>query len=300
MERVTPIPSSLPTVGLTALGVAAIRAGETARSDRLFEDPYAEGFVRAAGYERSAEPESPTQIEVMERRRLTAWIAVRTRFLDEVVLSACAAGCRQVVLVGAGLDARAFRLDWPAGTRLWELDLPGVLRFKETVVQAEAWVPRCERTTVEVDLSEDWGRPLQQRGFDPQAQVVWVAEGLLAYLSVDVRDALIETAAGLSVAGSRFGLTLAAAKRSDERRRVSGENGVNGEVRGNGEVGAKPRTYKALFQSAAPEDPWGWLGSRGWRADLFDVAERSGFYGRSPAADDAGANRARLVDARRL
>ena len=288
MERVTPVPSSLPTVGLTALGVAAIRAGETARSDRLFEDPYAEGFVRAAGYERSAEPESPTQIEVMERRRLTAWIAVRTRFLDEVVLSACAAGCRQVVLVGAGLDARAFRLDWPAGTRLWELDLPGVLRFKETVVQAEAWVPRCERTTVEVDLSEDWGRPLQQRGFDPQAQVVWVAEGLLAYLSVDVRDALIETAAGLSVAGSRFGLTVAAAEPLDDRRNTRGEDK------------AKPRTYKALFQSGAPEDTSRWLRSRGWRADLFDVAERSGFYGRSPAADDAGANRARLVDARRL
>jgi methyltransferase (TIGR00027 family) len=275
-------------VGLTALGVAAIRAAETARSDRLFEDPYAEEFVRAAGYERSADSESPTQVEVIERRRLTAWIVVRTRFLDELVLSAGAAGCRQVVLVGAGLDARAFRLDWPAGTRLWELDLPGVLRFKETVVQAEAWVPRCQRTTVEVDLSGDWGRPLQQAGFDPQAPVVWVAEGLLAYLSVEVRDALIETAAALSVAGSRLGLTLAAPKRADDQRNANGEDG------------AKPRTYKALFRSAAPADPSRWLRSRGWQADLFDVAERSGFYGRSPAADDDGADRARLVDATRL
>jgi len=295
-----PVPPSLPTVGLTALGVAAIRAAESARPDRLFEDPCAEGFVQAAGYQRSGGPELPTQVEVMERQRLTAWIGVRTRFLDEVVLSAGAAGCRQVVLVGAGLDARAFRLDWPAGTRLWELDLPAVLRFKEMVVQAEAWVPRCKRTTVEVDLSEDWARPLQEAGFDTQARVVWVAEGLLAYLTADVRDALIETTAALSVPGSRFGLTLAAAKRSDERRRVSGENGVNGEVRGNGEVGAKPRTYKALFQSAAPEDPWGWLGSRGWQASLFTVGERSAFYGRSPMADDAGPDRARLVDATRL
>jgi methyltransferase (TIGR00027 family) len=141
---------------------------------------------------------------------------------------------------------------------------------------------------VEVDLSGDWGRPLQQAGFDARARVVWVAEGLLAYLTVDVRDALIETAAALSVAGSRFGLTLAAAKRLDDRRNANGEDK------------AKPRTYKALFQSAAPEDPSGWLRSRGWQASLFTVAERSGFYGRPPGADDIGADRARLVDATRL
>ena len=283
-----PVPASLPTVGLTALGVAAIRATETARSDRLFADPCAAGFVRAAGYERPAGSAPSTQEEITERQQLTAWIGVRTRFLDDVVLGACAHGCRQVVILGAGLDARAFRLDFPEGTRLWELDLAGVLRFKEMVVQAEAWVPRCERTTVEVDLSEDWGRKLQDAGFDAHARVVWVAEGLLAYLSAEVRDALIATTGALSVAGSRFGLTLAARTPPDVVRPA------------NPRPETKPRSYKALFQSSAPDDPRGWLASRGWHAEFFDVAERSDSYGRPPLVSESGVDRARLVDASRL
>jgi methyltransferase (TIGR00027 family) len=282
-----PVPASLPTVGLTALGVAAIRAAETARSDRLFADPCAARFVRAAGYERSAGSEPSTKEEVAERQRLTEWVGVRTRFLDDVVRSACAQGCRQVVILGAGLDARAFRLEFPEGTRLWELDLAGVLSFKEMVVQAEAWVPRCERTTVEIDLSEDWGGMLQDAGFDARAQVVWVAEGLLAYLSAEVRDALIVTTAALSVAGSRFGLTLAARTPTEELRPASTR------------VGSKPRNYKALFQSTAPDDPRWWLAAHGWRAELFDVAERSDSYGRPPLVGASGVDRARLVDATR-
>jgi methyltransferase (TIGR00027 family) len=194
------------------------------------------------------------------------------------------------VILGAGLDARAFRLDWPQGTWLWELDLAGVLEFKEMVVRAEEWMPLCERTTVEVDLAADWGRSLEEAGFDAQARVVWLAEGLLAYLSVQVRDALIETTAALSVPGSRLGLTLAAPSRSAERHDAADdEDGT-----------AKPKGYKSLFQSSAPEDPRQWLASRGWQADFFNVAERSDSYGRPPAEGGTGVDRARLVDARRV
>jgi methyltransferase (TIGR00027 family) len=283
-----PVPASLPTVGLTALGVAAIRAAETARSDRLFADPCAAGFVRAAGYERQARSAPSSQEEITERQRLTEWVGVRTRFLDDVVRSACAQGCRQVVILGAGLDARAFRVDFPEGTRLWELDLAGVLSFKELVVQAEAWVPRCERTTVEVDLSEDWSKKLQDAGFDARARVVWLAEGLLAYLSAQVRDALIAVTGALSVSGSRFGLTLAARTPAEEVRPAN----PRGE--------AKPRNYKALFQSTAPDDPREWLASHGWHAEFFDMAERSDSYGRPPRVDELDVDHARLVDATRL
>jgi len=145
--------AALPAVGLTAVGVAAIRAAESERSERLFSDPFAAGFVGAASsrnrLEKSAERRG-------RRPSLAAWVVVRTRFLDDLVLDACARGCLQVVILGAGLDARAFRLDWPDNLRVFELDLPQVLDFKQQVVRTEGWHPACERITVPVDLSDDW------------------------------------------------------------------------------------------------------------------------------------------------
>jgi methyltransferase (TIGR00027 family) len=193
-----------------------------------------------------------------------------------------------VVILGAGLDARAFRLDWPDGTRLWELDLAEVLAFKEMVVRAEGWMPRCERTAVPVDLSDDWGPRLTEAGFDLGARVAWVAEGLLAYLSEDVRDALIRRTAALSVAGSRLGLTLAAPDRLDAWRKAHPDGT------------ADPGDYVALWRSTAPEEAVGWLAAFGWQGDLFAVAERAETYGRSLGPTPAGSNGGRLVDAVRL
>ena len=287
--RSSPVPrSSLPPVGLTAVGVAAIRAAESGRPDRLFDDPYAAGFARAADDWRSGPAAPATEEAARSRSRLTSWITVRTRFLDDLVRDACAGSCRQVVILGAGLDARAFRLTWPEGTRLWELDLADVLEFKERVINAEGWRPGCARITVPVDLSEDWGEPLLGAALDAGAPVAWVAEGLLAYLTEEVRDALIARAAGLSVTGSRMGLTLAASDRLGAWRRDHPEGKAD---RGD---------YVALWRSTAPADPTGWLAALGWRAALFDVAERSAAYGRPLVEGDGGPSGARLVDATRL
>jgi methyltransferase (TIGR00027 family) len=285
----SPEPSSFPSVGLTAIGVAAIRAAESARPDRLFEDPYAAGFAEAAGDWRPPSTVAANEDAARRRQGLTTWITVRTRFLDDVVLDASAGGCRQVVILGAGLDSRAFRLDWPEGTRLWELDLGDVIEFKEQVIRAQGWRPRCARTTVPVDLSEDWSVPLRRAGFDADAPVAWLAEGLLAYLSVEVRDALVSRAAGLSVPGSRMGLTLAASERLAAWRKAH----PDGPAAGRGD-------YVALWRSAAPGDPVGWMAAQGWHATLFDVAERSAAYGRPLGDGDLGPDRARLVDATRL
>jgi methyltransferase (TIGR00027 family) len=288
MDGINPETASLPSVSLTAVGVAAIRAAESGRSDRLFDDPCAAGFVEAAAYRRPGASADPTEEQVRRRRGLVAWVAVRTRFLDDVVTAACAGACRQVVIVGAGLDARAFRLDFPSGTRLWELDLPDVLAFKEMVVRAEEWVPRCERVALEVDLAGDWGRQLEAAGFDPGAPVVWVAEGLLSYLSVDVRDALISGMATRSTVGSRLGVTLAAPKRLEEWR-ARHPDGI-----------ASPGDYVALWQSTAPEEPSEWLEQLGWRAQLFNVAERASAYGRPLPSADEGRHGAHLVEAVRI
>jgi len=273
----------LPPVGATAVGVAAIRAAETARSARLFTDPLAASFVRAAGFggvQKVGGTRGP-------RASLVAWVTVRTRFLDDLVLDACKRGCRQVVILGAGLDARAFRLDWPADVRLWELDLPDVLKFKEEVVAAQGLRPSCERITVPGDLAEDWSRLLVQAGLDPHAPVVWLAEGVLAYLSAEVSDSLVAHAAELSVPGSRMGLTLA----SPERLRAWRDAHPDGK--------SDPRDYVALWRSTAPDKATEWLAAHGWQAEIFDVAERSATYGRPIEEPARPANGARLVDATR-
>jgi methyltransferase (TIGR00027 family) len=283
----SPGTASLPSVSMTAVGVAAIRAAESNRSDRLFDDPCAAGFMEAAAYRRPGASAHPTEDEVRRRRGLITWVAVRTRFLDDVVTAACAGACRQVVIVGAGLDARAFRLSFPTGTRLWELDLPEVLAFKEMVVQAEGWVPRCARVTVEVDLAGDWGQRLEAAGFDAGEPVVWLAEGLLSYLSAEVRDSLISRMAKLSTAGSRLGVTLAAPKRLEDWRARHPDGAAN------------PGDYVALWQSTAPDEPTEWLGQLGWQAHVFGVAERASAYGRPLASVEEGGHGAHLVEATR-
>ena len=274
----------LPAVGMTAVGVAAFRAAETQRTERLFADPLAAGFVRAAG----PRPRRPEAVE--DRRRLAslaAWVTVRTRFLDDLVLDACERGCRQVVILGAGLDARAFRLAWPDKLRIFEIDLPQVLEFKEQVVRAEGWRPSCERITVPVDLSQDWSRPLGAAGFDAGTHVAWLAEGLLAYLSPQASDSLVVRAAELSVPGSRLGLTLASSRRLQAWREAHPDGT---------DVGGD---YVALWQSAGPEQAIEWLASHGWHAELFDVAERAASYGRPLEPDARHPDGARLVDAER-
>lgn len=263
--------------------MAAIRAAESARPDRLFDDPFAARFASAAGWEgRRGDPG--------RSRHLSAWIAVRTRFLDDVVLDACAGDCRQVVILGAGLDARSFRLGWPSGTHVWELDLPSVLEFKEKVVRSEGWEPNCRRTTVAVDLSGPWARSLVDAGFDTEAPVAWLAEGLLAYLTGEVGNRIISVAAELSVPDSRLGLTVA----SPERLRAWHHAHPDGR--------AERGDYVALWQSTGPEDPAKWLASYGWQAEVFATAERLMAYGR--ALDEVGEgggemSGAGLVDATR-
>ena len=191
----------LPPVSRTALGVAGLRAIESARPDRLFSDPYASAFV-GAGKALFPAPERPSG------QRLGALfysqLVVRTRFYDEYLTGAVMTGCTQVVLLAAGLDSRALRLDWPSGTRLFELDLPGVLEFKDQVLTDEAAVPRCARVVVPVDLREDWAPALRAAGFDPALPTAWLAEGLLIYLSFDEAARLLGTVGDLSAPGSRI------------------------------------------------------------------------------------------------
>jgi methyltransferase (TIGR00027 family) len=142
-------PGPLPGVAKTALGVARARARESRREDRLFGDPYAQAFVEAAPGVFPQEPATWQQRAALGPlaplgAAFHAHAVIRTRFFDDYLAGAAGAGCRQVVLLAAGLDTRAFRLAWPAGVRLFEVDLPGVLAFKEPVLAACGAVPRCQ------------------------------------------------------------------------------------------------------------------------------------------------------------
>jgi methyltransferase (TIGR00027 family) len=196
------------SVGVTATMVAAARAMATRDPRNLIDDPYAEPLVRAVGV--------PFFVDMLDGRLDTAtWdggaerisamvagMAMRTRFFDDYFVAAAAAGVRQAVILASGLDARAYRLDWPAGTVVYEVDQPAVIEFKTRTLADQGAHPAAELRTVAVDLRDDWPAALRAAGFDPSAPTAWLAEGLLIYLPPDAQDRLLDTLTGLSVPGS--------------------------------------------------------------------------------------------------
>ncbi|MDT0317267.1 class I SAM-dependent methyltransferase [Streptomyces millisiae] len=192
-------------VGLTALLVAAARAIETHRGDSLARDPYAEHFVLAAPAS-AGWPVHPHQVPDGDADplwgRFARYFGLRTRVLDDFLLTSARAGARQVVLLGAGLDARAFRLDWPPGCVVFEIDRAAVLTFKHRVLDEVSAAPRATRVPIPVDLRDDWVGALTGAGFDPAEPTVWLAEGLLFYLPAAAETYLVDTVDRLSAQGS--------------------------------------------------------------------------------------------------
>jgi methyltransferase (TIGR00027 family) len=204
-------------VALTARWIAAARANESARPDRLFDDPFAAALAgsrelsaSAGGGLRSGTSIVDDLIVQASRAFGAPMLAIRTRFFDELLLHAARAGrVRQVVLLAAGLDARAYRLPWPLGTRLYELDQPAVLAAKAATLSDLGAEPVCERHTLGVDLAQTgWADRLCEAGYDPGAPSVWLAEGLLMYLDAPAVHRLLRATAELASVGSWLGADL--------------------------------------------------------------------------------------------
>ncbi|MFI6874540.1 class I SAM-dependent methyltransferase [Streptomyces sp. NPDC050400] len=248
----------------TAVGVARVRARETERENALFRDPLARAFATAGGLGASSPPPQPGD-EVERRRRLgvATSIVIRTKFLDDLLRQAAASGVRQVVLLGAGMDSRAFRMEWPEGTRLFEVDTAEPLEFKASVLHQERAEARCERITVAVDLREDWPGALIAAGHDPAAPTVWIAEGLLIYLPEDAVELLLARISAQSAPGSRMGLTL----------------GSRGVIERFG-TRAEPGSAASMWVWEMPDDPVAWLAGHGWEASSHTLRERAAAYGR--------------------
>jgi methyltransferase (TIGR00027 family) len=196
------------SVGSTATGVAASRALATKQPDPLINDPYADPLVKAVGLEhciRLADGELCVEgDQMLDRQRMCEQIAVRTRFFDDFFTGATEAGIRQAVILASGLDTRAYRLDWPAGTAVYEIDQPEVIEFKTRTLAGLGAEPAADRRTVAIDLREDWPAALRGAGFDPSAPTAWIAEGLLIYLPPEAQDRLFDNITELSAPGSRL------------------------------------------------------------------------------------------------
>jgi methyltransferase (TIGR00027 family) len=259
-------------VSRTAVGVTWLRAREGRRPDPLFDDPYAEAFLAEARPVVARETVAAGQRDTVGAI-FGLHVVLRTRFYDDYLLAAAAAGCRQVVLLAAGLDSRAFRLDWPAGVRLFELDLPELLDFKERVLADRKAVPRCERTVLRVDLREDWPRQLIEAGFRPTEPTAWLVEGLLIYLTADEAAGLLTAVDGLSAPGSRL---------SCEHR----DNASNAVLE---KAWATPTMAEvtALWKGGLGESVAGWLERAGWQIRTHDGTTLAESYGR-PDRDAAG------------
>ncbi|MYW92948.1 SAM-dependent methyltransferase [Amycolatopsis rubida] len=185
--------------------VAAARAIEATRPDSLVHDGFARHFVHAAAPS-GTWPVCWADVAGGETNplwgRLGRYFGLRTRVLDDFLLAAARAGAGQIVLLGAGLDTRAFRLGWPPGCRIFELDRPEVLAFKRDTLDGIAAAPAAARVPVAVDLCEDWAGPLCQAGFAPDRPAGWLAEGLFLYLPANAERQLVETVGRLAAPGS--------------------------------------------------------------------------------------------------
>ncbi|CAN5298289.1 class I SAM-dependent methyltransferase [soil metagenome] len=203
------------SVGATATMVAAARAMATKSPNPVINDPFAEPLVRAVGVDfftklasGELKPEdldaSVAESSANGALRFSDGMAARTRFFDDFFQAATDAGIRQAVILASGLDARAYRLTWPAGTVIYEIDQPEVIEFKTRTLRDLGAEPTAELRTVAIDLREDWPAALRDAGLDTTAPIAWIAEGLFGYLPPEAQDRLLDLITEISPAGSRL------------------------------------------------------------------------------------------------
>ena len=292
------------SVGATAVMVAAARAAETERDNPLIRDPYAKVLVAGAGtgiwelmldddFVAKVADADPEVAAIVEHMR--SYQAVRTHFFDDFFTAAAATGIRQIVILAAGLDSRAYRLQWPADTTVYELDQPKVLEYKAATLDQHGVTAVAQRREVPVDLRFDWPKALRDAGFDASVPTAWLAEGLLMYLPGDAQDRLFERVSELSAAGSRIAAE-AVGRHSAERRermrerfeRIAAQFGVENTI----DVG------ELTYDDPDRANVAAWLDAHGWRPAAVTSQDEMRRLGRAvELADTDGDSFATFVTA---
>jgi methyltransferase (TIGR00027 family) len=280
------------SVGATATMVAAARAIATAADNPLISDPYADPLVRAVGVDfftrlvtGELRPQDlDTDSESVGMQRMTDNMAVRTKFFDDFFTAATGAGIRQAVILASGLDSRAYRLAWPAGTTVYEIDQPEVIEFKTRTLADLGAEPTAERRTVAIDLRYDWPSALIEKGFDPNQPTAWSAEGLLGYLPPEAQDRLLDTITELSAAGSRVALeSVPNINPDDHEKAVQRMQAASAKWRDHGfDLDFAQLVYLGDRNEAA-----GYLGDHGWELSRSSVGELFAANGLPPIVDDS-------------
>jgi len=264
-------------VGFTALVAAAARAVESRRAFPLLRDPHAEAFVLAAALPSAlpTTPEAAAGDPAFPWSQVNDYVAVRSRFFDDFFAAAVcgdAVGIRQVVILAAGLDTRAFRLDWPDDVTVYEVDAPLVLSFKEKVLADRGARARCGRHAVGADLREDWPAALRGAGFDPARPTAWLAEALLIYLPDEAKASLLAAVQELSAPGSHVAIDHITSPRADEEsnaafREAARQTGFDVDV-------------DTLWSGEHDYDPAAWLRAGGWSVYVSPITAMARQYGR--------------------
>ncbi|MCB9418287.1 MAG: SAM-dependent methyltransferase [Ardenticatenaceae bacterium] len=249
---------SINQLASTAFWTASVRALESQQAAPLFHDPWAAALAGAEGAAWIANRPPDSVIPII----------LRTRYFDDFLERITQQeNIRQVVLLAAGLDTRAFRLNWPEQTRLFELDQADVLAHKEAVLQSAGGQPRSQRQVIPIDLTTNWPDVLLHNGFDPQTPSLWLLEGFLFYLAHEVTTPLLDAVTSLAAPGSWLGFDVV-----------------------NTPTLTSPLTQKWVAMQAAAGAPWvgtmddpiAFLAARGWQASLTQAGAADAHYGRWP------------------
>ncbi len=270
------------SVGSTALFVAAARALESRKPNPLAVDAYAEVFCRAVGGPwtdllEGAAPDHPLRTEEFGTHFVT-FQGARTRYFDDYFRAAAEAGVRQIVMLAAGLDSRAYRLDWPTGTTVFELDQPNVLDFKRRTLDDYGAAPRALRQEVAVDLRDDWPAALRASGFEDSQPSAWIAEGLLVYLPGAAQEQLFTGLDSLAGSGSRFAL---------EEGRPMDREAFKAKVEEAKAVGDERGQWWQLIYNEQHAPAAQWFSERGWSTEATPLTDYLASVDRAVLTDNA-------------
>jgi methyltransferase (TIGR00027 family) len=279
---------SMTPVGTTSRWIAAARALETEGAEPLFRDEHARALAGEAGFAMMAAVREGF-VDALSRTP-DPYLTIRTRFLDDAIVTAvCERSIRQVVVLAAGMDARAFRLDWPGGVVLFELDRREIFDVKEPILESTAAVARCQRRVIACDLAQEWSGTLIAAGFDPSRPAAILAEGLIMYLEESAVLGLMAAVSSLAAAGSWLGLDI-------PNREMLTSHWTQPMMNRLRELGC-PWVYGC-------EDIEAMFESFGWHPTLVGPAEAGTGYGRWPypivPASTPGVPKVVFVDATRM